>query len=145
VKVAPQFPPVSVGQVFVAGGLPTITYVPRESLQLEDRVRDYLSERHKILSLSGPTKCGKTVLLKSVLSASSRESVWISGGDIGSIDFFWNGLADVLGVYIEESAGQTRSSVSGTGGALGGRKFPAGFDRNRRSVAQPESIGGNGR
>jgi hypothetical protein len=127
VKVAPQFPPVSVGQVFVAGGLPTITYVPRESLQLEDRVRDYLSERHKILSLSGPTKCGKTVLLKSVLSASSRESVWISGGDIGSIDFFWNGLADVLGVYIEESAGQTRSSVSGTGGALGAKVTPFGL------------------
>lgn len=45
---------VSAGQVFVAGGLPTVTYNPRADLRLEDRLRDYLDERHKILSVSGP-------------------------------------------------------------------------------------------
>jgi hypothetical protein len=48
-----------VGEVFVPGGLPKITYNPRESLKLEERVLDYLDERHKILSLSGPTKFGR--------------------------------------------------------------------------------------
>jgi integrase len=46
---------VRVGEVFVPGGLPKITYNPRKDLKLEQRVRDYLDERHKILSLSGPT------------------------------------------------------------------------------------------
>jgi hypothetical protein len=48
--------PVSVSEVFVAGGLPTITYNPREALGLEARVRDYLGQRYKMLSVSGPTK-----------------------------------------------------------------------------------------
>jgi len=48
--------PTTVGKVFVPGGLPSITYNPRDSLKLEERVRDYLDERHKILSISGPTK-----------------------------------------------------------------------------------------
>jgi predicted RNA-binding protein len=45
-----------VGEVFVPGGFPEVTYVPRDELQLEERVRDYLVERFKVLSLSGPTK-----------------------------------------------------------------------------------------
>jgi hypothetical protein len=43
---------VSVGQVFVAGGLPGVTYVPRDALKLERLFADYLDERGRILSLS---------------------------------------------------------------------------------------------
>lgn len=46
----------SVGEVFVPGGLPRITYNPRESLKLEERVSDYVNERHKVLSVSGPKR-----------------------------------------------------------------------------------------
>ena len=52
--------PVRVGQVFVPGGRPTVTYVPRDELQPERRLDDYLAERHKVLSVSGPTKTAKT-------------------------------------------------------------------------------------
>ena len=45
--------PVRVGQVFVPGGRPTVTYVPRDELQPERRLDDYLAERHKVLSVSG--------------------------------------------------------------------------------------------
>lgn len=48
-----------VSEVFVPGGFPEVTYVPRDELQLEERLHDYLEERFKVLSLSGPTKVGK--------------------------------------------------------------------------------------
>jgi predicted ATP-dependent Lon-type protease len=73
-----------VGEVFVPGGFPEVTYVPRDELQLEERVRDYLDERFKVLSLSGPTKSGKTVLVKRVVP----NAIWVSGGEISSATDF---------------------------------------------------------
>lgn len=89
-----------VGEVFVPGGLPSITYNPRADLRLEEQVQDYLDERHKILSLSGPTKCGKTVLLKRIVP---EESIWISGGSVAAANEFWSSAADKLDLFDEES------------------------------------------
>ena len=52
------------GEVFVPGGLPDVTYVARETLKAEAVVNDFLDEKFRMLSLSGPTKCGKTVLVR---------------------------------------------------------------------------------
>ena len=89
--------PVKVGDVFVPGGLPEVTYVPRADLQLEARVQDYLEERFKVLSLSGPTKSGKTVLVKRVAS----DAIWVSGGDVSTVTDFWKVLVDRLDGWIE--------------------------------------------
>jgi hypothetical protein len=105
--------------VFVPGGLPKITYNPRQSLKLEDRVRDYVEERHKILSLSGPTKCGKTVLLKTVLPP----SIWVSGGAVDSADGFWQAVVDALGGFTveagETSSAESREDTTGVSGGVG--------------------------
>lgn len=87
-----------VGKVFVPGGRPTVTYVPRTDLELEEKVADYLDERHKVLSVSGPTKTGKTVLLKSAVPPAA---VWMSGGAIETLDDYWQSLADALNVDLE--------------------------------------------
>src|SRR6516164_10107274 len=84
-----------VRQVFVPGGRPTITYVPRGSLGLENEVADYLVSRHKILSVSGPTKTGKTVLLRSQVG-DDFDPIWLSGGAITTVDDFWSTIADEL-------------------------------------------------
>ncbi len=109
---------VSAGQVFVAGGLPTVTYNPRAGLRLEDRLRDYLDERHKILSVSGPTKSGKTVLLRSVI----KDGVWLAGGEIGTVPDFWGTVGDKLEVLLEEQIAsrdeETTSSATSGGGQI---------------------------
>lgn len=111
----------TLGQVFVPGGLPSVTYNPRESLGLEERVRDYLDERHKILSLSGPTKSGKTVLLRRVV----RNPIWLSGGSIASPEDFWSSVVDKLGAYTDESAETNKSETTeDTSGIRGGAGVP---------------------
>ncbi|MEK6328193.1 MAG: hypothetical protein AABM66_11825 [Actinomycetota bacterium] len=107
-----------VGEVFVPGGLPSITYNPREELKLEQRVRDYLDQRHRVLSLSGPTKSGKTVLLRTVVA----ESISISGGSISSVNEFWEAVVDHTGGYTEIGieASDTESAGSVTGGGVSG-------------------------
>src|SRR2546430_5700810 len=99
----------AVGQVFIAGGAPTVTYVPRESLHLEKRLSDYLDERYRILSLSGPTKSGKTVLVRRVIP----NLIWVPGGNIDSVEAFWQTLADKLGAYGEETRERTEESTEG--------------------------------
>lgn len=83
------------GEVFVPGGRPTITYVPRGDMRLEGEVTSYLDNRHKILSVSGPTKTGKTVLLRNQVGEEMRP-LWLSGGAISIVDDFWSALSDEL-------------------------------------------------
>ncbi len=106
------------------GGQPTITYYPRDSLGLEEKVRDYLDERHKILSVSGPTKCGKTVLLKAVLKQQSP--LWLSGGDIHSVDEFWELVADRLGVFLQQDTSDSTGTTNAKTGQAGFSVAPAG-------------------
>jgi hypothetical protein len=47
---------VKLSEVFVAGGLPSITYISREEDNLETTMQDYLDARYKLLSISGSTK-----------------------------------------------------------------------------------------
>ena len=83
-----------IGQVFVAGGAPTITYVARDALDLEKGLSTYLEERYRILSLSGPTKSGKTVLLSRVVP----NTIGCRGARRVRCDIL-GGRRDELGVY----------------------------------------------
>src|SRR5712691_8647709 len=112
-----------VADVFVPGGLPTITYNPRGTLRLEDRVKDYLSERRKILTLAGPTKSGKTVLLHSILPG---KVVWLSGGEIGSLEEFWGLVADDLGAATEQTESRSTAENETRGSVFDGSVKPMG-------------------
>jgi hypothetical protein len=107
---------VKVSEVFVPGGQPSITYVPRTDLQLEQKLQDYLDEGHRILSLSGPTKSGKTVLIKAVVP----NAIWLYGGNVRSIERFWGSLADKLGSYPTETKERTEQEISSDQLTLGG-------------------------
>lgn len=97
----------TVREVFVPGGFPEHSYIARDSRALEERVADYLDERYRILSVSGPTKAGKTVLLR----ANVERPIWLSGGTIEKLDDFWNALVDGLGLFTHEQAEISRSSA----------------------------------
>jgi hypothetical protein len=111
-------PTFTVADVFVPGKQPTVTYNPRKAYRLEEQVEDYLRERGKILALSGPTKCGKTVLLTEILK--DRQVVWLSGGDIESRDGLWDMVVDKLDGHTDVGGSrseheQESSSASGGG------------------------------
>lgn len=111
-----------IGDVFVPGGFPEITYVPRDELQLERRLNDYVAERFKVLSLSGPTKSGKTVLVKRVIP----DAIWVSGGEIATATEFWKVLVDKLDGWIEVEISRSRSrseSTETSGSVEGGVPF----------------------
>lgn len=92
--------PLRPDDVFIPGGLPEETYVSREHLKLEDDLTDWLTGRQKpLLSVSGPTKSGKTVLIRKVIDNPIR----LSGGALDSARDFWNAICDELEVFTEHT------------------------------------------
>lgn len=105
-----------ISEVFVAGGQPSYTYVPRKDLHLEEGIRDYLDTRYKILSVSGPTKTGKTVLVRSVIPRD--DGIWISAGQIKTENDFWEHVLQQTDTFTEETRTASRSE-----GTTSGREY----------------------
>ena len=107
-------------QVFVPGKLPVHTYIPRDEFYLEQSLNDYVEEGGAILTLAGPTKTGKTVLLRKVL----EDPVWIDGQGLTSATDMWARVSDELSLYLVEELSDDASSSAATEGSLeGGMPF----------------------
>jgi len=103
--------------VFVAGAVPRITYNPRDDRHLEREVTLYLNQGPgRALSVSGPTKSGKTVLVERLLPRD--EAIWMEGPDLQSVEVFWERIVDWLGLY--DLVEVTRSEEEAHGKELGG-------------------------
>lgn len=106
--------PERVSLVFVPGKIPSYTYNPRTELNLEEKLRDYLEEGGSILTLSGPTKTGKTVLVERVVERVAK----VDGHGIDTVNELWARVIDSLGGFTDieytksasESASETLSA-----------------------------------
>jgi hypothetical protein len=80
--------------VFIAGGQPTVTYVDRVHLKIEESLSQALNVPNQTVSLAGPTKSGKTVLCRTVVGNSPY--VWIEGGQMETAKELWDKCCYVL-------------------------------------------------
>ncbi len=96
-----------VEDVFTPGGVPSVTYVSRDHLGLEVRVMSALSRRGAFIVISGPTKCGKSVLCKRVLG--NTRQIVVQGGQVNSAEDFWNHVSHHLRIPSTETSTRTRS------------------------------------
>lgn len=103
-------------EVFTPGAFPQYTYVERDEGR-EQRLRDALSVPGYVVSVSGPSKSGKTSLIERVVGAERLISV--GGSRIGSPAQLWELVLDWMGAPAE-----TTGSVASTFGvdAQGGAK-----------------------
>jgi hypothetical protein len=103
--------PIRAADVFTPGSFPTHTYVDRAERNPEPDLRRGLETRGQIISLAGPSKSGKTVLVERVVG---RENlIPLTGGSIRTADDVWNRALDWMGEPDEQSSDQETSS-SGT-------------------------------
>jgi hypothetical protein len=115
--------------VFVPGRLPEYTYNPRAGEKLETQLQDYLDELGKILTIAGPTKTGKTVLLENQLK--DKNPIWIQGQGLESVDKMWGRVADLLNLRTTNGGSRVVSdhrTVGGSGGlGFGGTGVSANY------------------
>jgi hypothetical protein len=72
----------------------------------------------KLVTLTGPTKSGKTVLARRVFPRD--QVVWLDGGPINSEDLVWSEVNDQLNVATDTGSVTTAGSESTVGGQAGG-------------------------
>jgi hypothetical protein len=110
-------------QVFVVGRSPTVTYNGREERELEAHVVDYIEERGRILMVTGPSKSGKTVLLRRMLP----HAVWIAGGLVQRPSDLWQLIVDVADdTWTGELKEHARTDTESTGSGTTAQATPAG-------------------
>lgn len=104
--------------VFVPGGMPTLTYVSRSERNLEGRVASAKDNLCKLITVTGSTKSGKTVLTHRVFPRSS--SVWIDGGTVKEEDDLWNFVLDSIGGHNETTDTDSSETASRFAAKIGG-------------------------
>jgi hypothetical protein len=110
-------------QVFTPGAFPSHTYVERADKRYEDRLRDALETIGQVISLSGPSKSGKTVLVERVVGLDNL--ITLTGAGIDSPAELWDRVLDWMASPAESSRTNT-FQASGTAGveAKGGVNIP---------------------
>jgi hypothetical protein len=108
--------------VFTPNKLPTFSYVERGEYNFETRLADALSIPNMIISLSGPSKSGKTVLVTKVIG---EHLIQVSGATIRSGDDLWSKVLDWMDApeQVVEKKGST-NSIEGSASAGGGFSVP---------------------
>ena len=98
-------------QVFVPGGLPEYTYVPRSERQLEEKLRSASDHLCKLVTVTGNTKSGKTVLTEQVYPRET--AVWLDGGAFDTEDDLWAEMVEQLNAFPEREESSGREAETG--------------------------------
>lgn len=104
--------------VFVPGGLPRFTYISRNRGAFEEKLKAAADNLCKLVTVTGTTKLGKTVLTKTVFPA--EKAVWIDGGSCDAEDDLWAQVVEQLDLYTESQVGATTSVTYGATASLEG-------------------------
>lgn len=108
-------------KVFVPGGMPRLTYVPRKAIQLENRLRNAVENLHKLITVTGQTKSGKTVLVNTVLPRNEVDNnIWLDGGAFANENDFWSTILQNLGVPTSQTLATTAESTQQAAGSISG-------------------------
>lgn len=103
-------------EIFTPNGVPSVTYVSRSTLGLEKRLRDAFLVPNMVVSISGPSKSGKTVLVNKVVA--EEHLITVSGASITSPEKLWDSVLDWMGApsqVMKKSETSLQGQVGGKG------------------------------
>lgn len=110
-----------VNKVFTPGGMPRYTYVDRSGKNLEQRLEESRKHLCKLVTLTGATKSGKTVLVNRIFPRLEENNVWIDGGSIGNENDFWSQILNELKGATEFEETTSKESIQNINGKIGGK------------------------
>lgn len=99
---------ITVHEVFTPNDIPTHTYVDRSHLRLEEKLTDNLAVSNLIVSLSGPSKSGKTVLARKVISPDLL--IYVSGAGVKGPNDLWEQVLQWMGTPIAVATSVTTTT-----------------------------------
>jgi hypothetical protein len=112
-----------VTEIFTPSDYPTHTYVSRDEDRIEERLREAIGTPGEIVSVSGPSKSGKTVLIEKV--AGRENLITVTGGGIRTANDVWEQALDWMGAPTQSiSTGTTTVSGNVSTGLKGKAGLP---------------------
>lgn len=141
--------------VFTPGTFPSYTYVERERQAYETQLQNAIDIKGQVISLAGPSKSGKTVLVEQVVG--KDDLLAITGAGIQNASDIWERVLDLMDAPTEityttttegrgsvtvEASGETgipllaKGSVTGGGSLEASRAQTQGTVRRRGGQAQ---------
>lgn len=99
-------------EVFTPGAFPEHTYVERFNQRLEQALKDALETPGQLISLAGPSKSGKTVLVERVVG---DNLIAISGVGIRQPEDMWDKILAWMGVPNSIASGEQSGREFGAG------------------------------
>lgn len=119
-KETQPIPMLKTTSIFTPADVPTLTYVSRGNKTYETDLRQALQIPKMIVSISGPSKSGKTTLVQKVISQDNLIQVY--GASIRKAEDLWTNVLAWMGGPIEISE-TTGTKSTGTFTATGGGKL----------------------
>ncbi|MGG5887824.1 hypothetical protein ACLF3G_11855 [Falsiroseomonas sp. HC035] len=105
--------------VFTPNDYPRFTYVNRVvAPSLEDRLEQALATPKEVISISGPSKSGKSVLIERMVGVDNL--ITVSGSEIASTNGLWDRVLDWMGTPSTQSISTEQSTTSGKSSVITG-------------------------
>ena len=116
--IARQMP--TVEEVFDAGEYSQYSYVKREDRRIDSKLERVLTSSTPGAAVVGPSKAGKTALVKNTARVKDHGVIQVRGPEIGSVDELWNIVLDELDApkATEEHRTDTEEESSSTTGGV---------------------------
>lgn len=102
--------------VFTPSDYPSLTYVTQTNSNYEQRLRDSLATPGEIISVSGPSKSGKTVLVERVVGRD--QLIPVSGSAIRNPFDLWERVLDWMDLPSSQKLSKSASSTTGAEATL---------------------------
>ena len=106
-------------EIFTPGKLPEITYIDDHLKERTVILRDALETGAAVISLSGPSKSGKTVFIEK--SIGKDRLIQVTGAGITEANKLWDRVFDLVGTPISKRLTATSSFDGSVGGKLSGQ------------------------
>lgn len=119
-------------EIFIPGSFPTETYIQRSDKDYEAVLSDALSMDGMVVSISGPSKSGKTVLIERVVGKDCLIS--ISGAGIKTPSDLWDAVLDWIEVPYETQKTFNHTDKIGTEVGVSGGASVFGFAKAEASA-----------
>ena len=131
-------------EIFTPSDFPIHTYVKRGEDRMEERLREALTTPGEIVSISGPSRSGKTVLIEQV--AGRDNLIPVTGAGLSDVSDLWDRVLDWMEAPVTSATSSATSiGAAASGGSKGvisipvvgsiGAEGSAGISGNKTSTA----------
>lgn len=105
-------------EIFTPGRLPVHTYVGDHLEERAKELQQALDTGALVISLSGPSKCGKTVFVET--NVGRDRLVQVTGAGVNSPEKLWSRVFNLIGTPITSSSSHSKGFDGKVGGKIGG-------------------------